>query len=88
MVMQCTKTIYFHELCLHTNPVIFLTLCPLEMTADNLCKQFGPRPGLTKCWVLSGSKLFATLMVFLKVFFFKYDIEKYQQATKNMQITQ
>ena len=25
-------------------------------SADNLCKQFGPRPGLTKCWSWSRSK--------------------------------
>ena len=38
----------------------------LPTTADNLCKQFGPRPGPTKCRPWSGSKLFDTLMVFLK----------------------
>ena len=26
-------------------------------SADNLCKQFGSRSGLTKCWAWSGSKL-------------------------------
>ena len=31
-----------------------LTLCLLVLSADNLCKQFGPRPG---------TKLFDTLMV-------------------------
>ena len=34
-----------------------LTLCLLVLSADNLCKQFGPRPG---------SKLFDTLVVFHK----------------------
>ena len=29
-------------------------------SADNLCKQFGSRSGLTKCQALTGSKLFDT----------------------------
>ena len=45
-------------------------------SADNLGKQFGPRSGPTKCQALSGSKLFDTLMVFLKEFFKKVDFEK------------
>ena len=45
-------------------------------SADNLGKQFGPRSGATKCQALSGSKLFDTLMVFLKQFFKKVDFEK------------
>ena len=44
-----------------------LTLCLLVWSADNFCKQFGP-----KSW----SKLFDTLMVFLKEFFEKVDFEK------------
>ena len=35
----------------------------LLSSADKLCKQFGPRSGLTKCWAWSGSKLFDTLIV-------------------------
>ena len=42
-------------------------------SADNFCKQFGPRSGLTK--------LFDTLMVFLKEFFKKVDFEINQQTT-------
>ena len=37
-------------------------------SADNLCKQFGPRLGPTECWSLSGSKPFDTLIVFLNEF--------------------
>ena len=60
-----------------------LTLCLPVLSADNLCKQFGPRPGPTKHRALSGSKLFDALMVFLKEFFEKVDFEeKYQQMTK------
>ena len=51
-------------------------------SADNLCKQFGPRSGATKCRAWSGSKLFDTLMVFLKEFFEKVAFEKSQQTTK------
>ena len=67
---------------LHPHPQTeYLTLYLLESSADNFCKQFGPRSGSTKCLALSGSKLFDTLVVFLKEFFKKVDFEKYQQTT-------
>ena len=53
-----------------------LTLCLLVSSADNLCREFGPRSGSTKRQALSGSKLFDTLMVFLKELFEKIDLEK------------
>ena len=60
-----------------------LTLCLLGLSADNLCKQFGLGSGSTKCRAWSGSKLFDTLMVFLKDFFLKKnDFEKTLQTTK------
>ena len=34
-----------------------LTRCLLGSSADNLCRQFGPKPGQAKCQPLSGSKL-------------------------------
>ena len=43
---------------------IFLYL--LVSSADIFCKQFGTRSGPTSCRACSGSKLFDTLMVFLK----------------------
>ena len=46
-----------------------LTLCLLVLSAHSLCKQFWPRSGPTKCPAWSGSKLFDSLMVFLKEFF-------------------
>ena len=49
--------------------------------ADNLCKQFGPRSGLTNCQAGSRSKLFDTLMVFLKEFFKKVDFFKKKKKT-------
>ena len=42
--------------------------CLLVLSADDRCKQFGPRSGLTKCLAQSGSKLFDTLMVLPKEF--------------------
>ena len=54
----------------------------LEASADIFCKQFGTRSGLTKCRSWPGSKLFDTLMVFLKEFFEKVDFEKNQQRQK------
>ena len=44
----------------------------LVVSADNLCKQFGPRSGLTKWWAWSWSKLFDTLIVFFKEIFEKW----------------
>ena len=51
----------------------------LVSSADNLCKQFGPRSGRMFC-----IKLFDTLMVFLKNknIFNKVDFEKHQQTTR------
>ena len=46
------------------------------LSADNLCKQIGPRSGLTKCGTSSGYELFCTLVVFLKDFFEKVNFEK------------
>ena len=50
-------------------------------SADNLCKQFGSRPGPTFCRSWSGAILFDTLIVFLKEFFEKVNFEKSQQTT-------
>ena len=54
-------------------------------TTDSFWKQFVHRSGPTKRQARSGSKLFNTLMVFLKEFFEKVDIEKHQQTTISMQ---
>ena len=40
----------------------------LLVWSDNLSKKFGPRSGPTKCRAWYGSKLFDTLMIFLKEF--------------------
>ena len=61
------------------------TLCLQVLSADNLCRLFGPRSGPTKCRAKSGSKLFDTLSVFLKEFFEKVDFEKNWPTTKSMQ---
>ena len=44
----------------------FLAKQRLLSFADNIWQQFGPRSGLTDCLSNSGSKLFNTLIVFLK----------------------
>ena len=62
-----------------------LTLCLLVSSADNLCKQFGPRSGPTKCRAWSGSKLFDTLTVYLKEFFEKVDFENFSRRQKSIQ---
>ena len=56
--------------------------CLLVSSADNLCRQSGPRsfPKEHRTW--SASKLFDTLGVFLKDFFKNVDFEKSQQMTK------
>ena len=53
-----------------------LTLYLPVSSIDNLYKQFGPRSGPTKCQARSESKLFDTLMVFLKEFFEKLILKK------------
>ena len=51
--------------------------------AYNICKQFGPRSGPTKCHARSKSKLFDTLIVFLKDYFKKMILKK-SADDKNM----
>ena len=58
----------------------FFYLCLLVTSADNFCKHFRLRSGLTKCQTWSGFNLFDTLMVFLKQFF-----EKKKWSWKEMQ---
>ena len=63
---------------------INLVLYLLVSSTGNFCKQFGPRSGPTKCRARSGSKLFDTLMVLLKVFFEKVLFEKISRRQKIM----
>ena len=58
-----------------------LTHC-LPVSADNLCKQFGPRSCSMNRRAGSGFKLFDILVVFLKEFLEKVYFEKNQQTTK------
>ena len=53
----------------------------LSSFADNLHVLFGSRSGLTKCQARSGSILFDTLMVFLKIFLRKIILKKKLQMT-------
>ena len=53
-----------------------LTLCLQMSSAGTLCKQLGPRTGLT----ISGSKLLNILWDFRKEFFNKVDFEKKYQS--------
>ena len=55
-----------------------LAVVSLPTCADNLCKQSGPRSGLTKCQALSGSKLLDILKELLE----NLDLEKNQPMTK------
>ena len=57
------------------------TMQRISSSADNLCKQFGPRSGPTECRSRSGPKQLDTLMVFLKVFFEKVNFEISEQTT-------
>ena len=60
-------------------------------SADNalICKHFRPRPRLTQWRSWSGSKPYDTLILFLKEFFEKLNLEESQQkATKAWKITQ
>ena len=67
---------------------LLLTLYLQVLSADNFCKQFGPRSGPNKAQQNVRSDLdpnCLTLMVFLKEFFKKVDFEKDKQKTKSMQ---
>ena len=56
---------FFYKLCMAV--IIWAsTLYRLVWPADNLCKQFGPRSGLTKCQVWSGSICLTYFKNFLK----------------------
>ena len=55
---------------------IRLTLCLFVLSADNFCKQFGPRSGPTGHQALSESRLFDTFMVFRNNFAKKLDFEE------------
>ena len=50
------------------------------LSVDNLCKQFGPRSGLTRCQAWSGSNLFDSQILFLKEFLENINFEKNQQS--------
>ena len=67
-----------HEIALHL----------LVSSAGNLCKQLGPRPGATKRRAWSRSKMFDTLMTFLKDVFFLKLILKKSADDKKMQNSQ
>ena len=62
------------------NSLICLNLYLLVSSADNLCKQFGPRSGPAKHRARSGSKLFDTLPIFRKYFFRKKQQQQQQQT--------
>ena len=63
-----------------------LNLYLLVSSADNFCKQLGPRSGPIKPWARSGSKLFDTLMVFLKeIFKKKLILKRISRRQKSMQ---
>ena len=55
----------FSQEVVSTSWFIFKGWCLLS--ADNLCKQFGPRSDPTKCQAWSGSKLFNTQVVLKKI---------------------
>ena len=65
---------------------LFLCYWQLLSSADNLCKQIGPNQARRRAW--SGSKLFDTLMVFLKDFFFeKVNLKKNPDEKKHAKLT-
>ena len=52
----------------------------MTLSADNLCKQFGPRSGPTKCL----DPKHDTLIMFLEDFLKKLIFEKSQQTTSKV----
>ena len=57
---------------------LYVTLCLLVQSADNLCKQFEPRSGLIKCGPRSDG-----IPEILKEFFKNFDFEKNSRRQKN-----
>ena len=55
-----------------------LAVVSLPTCADNLCKQFGPRSGLTNCQALSGSNLLDILKELLE----NLDLENYVEKSE------
>ena len=82
------KKIIFSYALLSGGLWISWTICLLLSSADNLCKQFGPRSGPTKCPAGSGPKLFDTLMVFLNNFSKKLIFKKISSRQNSWKITQ
>ena len=80
LCLCCSQTIWARFSC---GKAYILMLSLLVASVDNLCKQFWLRSGPTKCLAWSGSKLFDTLMVFLKEFFEKVDFEKVKELRYN-----
>ena len=70
------------------SPIIKLTLYLLKSQNVNIWRKFGHRSGPTRRRIWSSSKLFETLMVFLKEFFEKVGFEKNQHTTKTCKIIQ
>ena len=60
---------------------VWLSHLLVNYTADNFFKQFRPRSYKIELQARSGSKLFDTMIVFLKDFFEKVDFEKKNQQT-------
>ena len=60
----------------------FSTSGDIWSSADNLCKQFGPRSGWTKRQAWSGSKLFDILMVLVKDFLKKINLKNNPRMMK------
>ena len=49
------------------NDICSINPLPPSVICNNLCKEFGPRSAPTKCRAWSGSNLFDTQMVLLKI---------------------
>ena len=88
-ITQNAKTYAFYYFFQHEcslTKYYILTLYLLESSADNFCKQFGPRSGPTKCRAWSGSKMFDTDGIPERIFrkgWFWQKITRQQKSTKN-----
>ena len=74
-----TITSYLHMktfVVIYENISFFIASSYFLSSSDNLCKQFGLRLELKECPSWSGSKQFDTLILFLKEFFEKQNINE------------
>ena len=80
--------VYFSEILCRSVLKYLTKKCNELIAYHNLCKQIGPRTGMTKCRSWSGCNLFDTQLVFLKNFSIFLILKKIGRQQKAWKISQ